>query len=76
VLLLSSSCDLAEIMLACVERRLDSVSLGVEGGRHAVSVVLASEGYPGKYEVGKEIRFGDVPEGEWKIGSEPSRLLR
>jgi phosphoribosylamine--glycine ligase/phosphoribosylformylglycinamidine cyclo-ligase len=51
MLLLDEETDLAEVMLACVERRLDSVNLGYRDG-YAVSVVLASEGYPGKYPKG------------------------
>ncbi|WWC62900.1 phosphoribosylamine-glycine ligase [Kwoniella dejecticola CBS 10117] len=51
MLLLDDETDLAEVMLASVERRLDSVKLGYRDG-YAVSVVLASEGYPGKYPKG------------------------
>ncbi|WVQ84956.1 phosphoribosylamine-glycine ligase [Cryptococcus sp. DSM 104549] len=51
MLLLDDETDLAEVMLACVERRLDSVKLGYKEG-FAVSVVLASEGYPGSYPKG------------------------
>ena len=60
MLLLSPSVDLAEVMLACAERRLDSVNLDIEPG-FAVSVVLASRGYPGKYDKGIEITVGEVP---------------
>ena len=48
---------------ACVERRLDSVKIDVREG-FAVSVVLASQGYPGSYPKGKTITFGDVPSGK------------
>jgi phosphoribosylamine--glycine ligase/phosphoribosylformylglycinamidine cyclo-ligase len=51
-------------MKACTEHRLDSVSLKIQDG-FAVTVVLASEGYPGKYEKGKKISFGTVPAGEF-----------
>jgi phosphoribosylamine--glycine ligase/phosphoribosylformylglycinamidine cyclo-ligase len=51
MLLLDDETDLAEVMLACVERRLDSVKLSYRSG-FAVSVVLASQGYPGKYQKG------------------------
>ena len=47
-------------MKACAEHRLDSISLNFQDG-FAVTVVLASEGYPGKYENGKKISFGEVP---------------
>jgi phosphoribosylamine--glycine ligase/phosphoribosylformylglycinamidine cyclo-ligase len=63
-LVLLSSGDLAEIMVACTERRLDSVNIDVQEGKHAVSVILASEGYPGSYPKGKKITIGNVPEGE------------
>ncbi|MDP2400449.1 MAG: phosphoribosylamine--glycine ligase, partial [Actinomycetota bacterium] len=46
--------DLAEIMLAAAERRLDTVRLSWRD-EWAVSVVLASGGYPGDYETGKPI---------------------
>lgn len=49
--------NLAEVFKACTERRLDSVNLKIKEGSHSVSVVLASKGYPGKYEVGKEIQI-------------------
>lgn len=65
-LVLLSEGDLAEIMLACTERRLDSVDISVKEGRHAVSVILASEGYPGSYAKGKQISVGEVPEGEYR----------
>ncbi|KAL5494976.1 ADE57 [Sanghuangporus weigelae] len=61
VLLLLES-DLASILLACVERRLDSVEVKVRPG-FAASVVIASAGYPGSYAKGKPIKIGDVPSG-------------
>ena len=60
MLLLSESTDLAEIMLACVERRLDSVELAYREG-YAVSVVLASGGYPAKYATALPISIGEMP---------------
>ena len=48
---------LAEIMLACAERRLDSVDLKIKEGKHAVAVVLASKGYPGKYPTGLPMKI-------------------
>ncbi|ORX37115.1 putative Phosphoribosylformylglycinamidine cyclo-ligase [Kockovaella imperatae] len=62
MLLLSDETDLAEVMLACVERRLDSVKLAYRDG-HAVSVVLASQGYPGKYPKGIPMSIPPMPEG-------------
>ncbi|TRM65924.1 aminoimidazole ribonucleotide synthetase [Schizophyllum amplum] len=51
-------CDLASILLACAERRLDSVSIKTRAG-YAVSVILASAGYPGSYPKGKAIAVGE-----------------
>ncbi|CAG8465525.1 17068_t:CDS:10 [Acaulospora morrowiae] len=58
--LLSDDTDLAEIMLACVERRLDSIRVKTKPGFAAV-VVIASDGYPGSYIKGKEISIAEVP---------------
>jgi phosphoribosylamine--glycine ligase/phosphoribosylformylglycinamidine cyclo-ligase len=78
MLLLNDETDLAEVMLvrlshqvkemhaniqACVERRLDSVKLGYRDG-YAVSIVLASGGYPGNYPKGIPMSIAPVPEGE------------
>ncbi|KAJ7926022.1 aminoimidazole ribonucleotide synthetase [Mycena leptocephala] len=60
MLLLHEDTDLAAIMLACAEHRLDSVQMSIRPG-YAVSVVLASQGYPGSYEKGKSIVVKDVP---------------
>lgn len=60
MLLLDRDVDLAAVLLACVEHRLDSISLKIQDG-FAVTVVLASKGYPGSYEKGKKISFGKVP---------------
>jgi phosphoribosylamine--glycine ligase len=47
--------DIIDVMEACVEGRLDEVDLQFEDNA-AVCVVLASDGYPVKYEKGLEIR--------------------
>ncbi|KAJ1029917.1 hypothetical protein NDA16_000833 [Ustilago loliicola] len=60
-LLDESKTSLADIVLACVERCLDSVKPVVRN-QHAVSIVLASQGYPGKYPTGVPITIGAVPE--------------
>ncbi|EJD52108.1 bifunctional purine ADE1 [Auricularia subglabra TFB-10046 SS5] len=62
LLLLDEKTDFAEILLACAERRLDSVSLGIRN-EFAVSVVLASAGYPGSYRKGVPIKIGSLPQG-------------
>ena len=53
---------------ACAEHRLDAVNINTKPGS-AVSVVLASQGYPGSYPKGKQITVGSVP------SSEPTRPL-
>jgi phosphoribosylamine--glycine ligase len=46
--------DLAEILLAMSEGRLDKLSLSWREGA-AATIVLVASGYPGKYEQGKRI---------------------
>jgi len=46
--------DLLEVMLATCDNRLDKISIEWDR-RPAVCVVMASAGYPGKYEKGKKI---------------------
>ena len=53
---------------ACAEHRLDAVNINTKPGS-AVSVVLASQGYPGSYPKGKRITVGSVP------SSKPARPL-
>ncbi|KAJ7170116.1 aminoimidazole ribonucleotide synthetase [Mycena filopes] len=60
MLLLAEDCDLAAILLACAEHRLDSVTVSIRPG-YAVSVILASQGYPGSYPKGKKIEIQEVP---------------
>ncbi len=47
--------DLVEVMEAVIDERLGEITLTWDP-RPAVCVVLAAEGYPGKYETGKPIR--------------------
>ena len=47
--------DLVEVMLACMEGRLNQVEVNWIHGA-AVCIVMASEGYPGSYPKGKVIR--------------------
>jgi len=53
--------DLAQVLLACAEGRLDEVQLSWSS-HVAVSVVIASAGYPGDYETGKPITGIDLAE--------------
>lgn len=62
MLLLGDDVDLAAILLACAERRLDSVQISTRQA-FSVSVVLVSGGYPGPYPKGKHIEIGDIPSG-------------
>ncbi|KAJ3329704.1 hypothetical protein HDU76_007345 [Blyttiomyces sp. JEL0837] len=52
--------DLAEVMKAAAEGRLDSVDLKFKSGA-AATVVAAAGGYPGSYPKGKEITIGRAP---------------
>jgi phosphoribosylamine--glycine ligase len=54
--------DLLQIMLATIEKRLDGVVIEWDP-RPSVCVVMASKGYPGSYETGKEIRGLDTLRG-------------
>ena len=58
--------DLVEIMMAATEDRLNEVKLKWEK-KSCVSVVMCSGGYPGKYEVGKEIHGLDTVDAESTI---------
>lgn len=49
-----------DIYQACAEHRLDSVPVTFKDGV-AVTVILASQGYPGSYPKGKTITIGAVP---------------
>ena len=52
--------DLFEIVLACVERRLDSIDVKWKK-EFGVTVIAASQGYPNKYDKGKSIEIGNIP---------------
>jgi phosphoribosylamine--glycine ligase / phosphoribosylformylglycinamidine cyclo-ligase len=58
--LLDDSVDLAQIMLACVERRLDSVDIKLKSG-YSVTVVAASGGYPGTFPKNYFITLTEPP---------------
>ena len=53
-LLMRLKTDLIDILNACIDGTLDQVQIEIDP-RPAVCVVLASEGYPGKYTTGKAI---------------------
>ncbi|KAF9460140.1 aminoimidazole ribonucleotide synthetase [Collybia nuda] len=60
LLLLEEDVDLVSILMACAEHHLDSVKVTTREG-YAVSVVMASQGYPGDYTKGRRIEFKEVP---------------
>lgn len=55
--------DLAQLLLAAAEERLDELDALAWDERPTVCVVMASEGYPGDYEKGKVIRGLDEAAG-------------
>lgn len=57
--LLTDDTDLAEVMLACAEGRLDSVTLKVKPGA-ATTVVACAEGYPASYAKNRRIRLSST----------------
>jgi len=59
---------------ACAEHRLDSANVKTKPG-FAVSVVLASQGYPGSYQKGKQITIGSVPSSESAEPLHRNRLM-
>ena len=54
-LLMRIKSDLVPILLAASEKRLSQIKIELDK-RASVCVVMASQGYPGKYEKGKEIQ--------------------
>ena len=62
LLLLDEGTDLADIMIACIEKRLNEVRIATKSG-FACNVVVAADGYPGSYSQGESIQLGPFPEG-------------
>lgn len=60
--LLTGDTDLAEVMLACAEGRLDSVTLKVKSGA-ATTVVACAEGYPASYAKNRRIHLSSTAPG-------------
>lgn len=54
--------DLAEIMKACVDRRLDALKVEIAHG-YGATVVMAAGGYPEKYAKGALITIENLPSG-------------
>ncbi|KIV83333.1 phosphoribosylamine-glycine ligase [Exophiala sideris] len=59
--LLDPEVDLAEVMLACIERTLREVEMKFSPG-YACNVVVAAEGYPGAYRTGDVVQFSPAPQ--------------
>jgi phosphoribosylamine--glycine ligase len=55
-LLMRLKTDLVELIEATIDGHLDRIDQVEWDSRPAVCVVMASEGYPGKYEIGRPIR--------------------
>ncbi|KAF2715145.1 phosphoribosylamine-glycine ligase [Pleomassaria siparia CBS 279.74] len=53
--------DLAEVMVACAEGRLEDVDVKVSN-KSAATVVVAAGGYPGSYAKGTEMHLDAVPD--------------
>ncbi|KAJ9648831.1 hypothetical protein H2199_000744 [Coniosporium tulheliwenetii] len=62
LLLLSADTDLMDVLLACVQTRLDEVSIRTIDG-YVCNVVVAARGYPGEYDTDKPVSFTARPEG-------------
>lgn len=60
--LLTEDTDLAEVMLAAAEHRLDSVAIKTKPNTYSTTVVMAAGGYPEAYGKGDEITFKATPE--------------
>lgn len=56
--------DLAEVMVACADGKLQDVDVKVSE-RSAATVVVAAGGYPGSYKKGTEMKLDQTPDGEF-----------
>lgn len=59
--LLTPETDLAEVMLAAAEHRLDSVTVATKKDTFSTTVVMAAGGYPESYAKGDEITISEPP---------------
>ena len=60
--MLDEESDLAEIMLACTEKRLNQIHIGFVPG-YAASVVIAARGYPDSFRKGDKVIVNTVAKG-------------
>jgi phosphoribosylamine--glycine ligase len=61
--------DLADVMVACAEGKLDGVEVKVSD-KSAATVVVAAGGYPGSYKKGTSMKLDETPAGELLVFSE------
>ncbi|MBV1868033.1 MAG: phosphoribosylamine--glycine ligase [Marinosulfonomonas sp.] len=67
VLMMRLGAQVLDLMLACARGQLDQAIVNW-GEDHAISVVMAADGYPGAYEKGSVINGLDgVPEDSWNM---------
>lgn len=59
--LLTEDTDLADVMVAAAEHRLDSVSIKTKENTFSTTVVMAAGGYPDSYKKGDEITISSIP---------------
>lgn len=62
LLLLDEDIDLAEIMVACTDQRLDQVKINIKAG-FACNIVVIASGYPEHFAQGDLIEIGPLPDG-------------
>ena len=62
LLLLDEDTDLAEIMLACIDQRLDQVKISIKAG-FACNIVVVASGYPEHFAQGDLIEIRPLPAG-------------
>lgn len=60
--LLTDDTDLADVMVATAEHRLDSVTIKTKENTYSTTVVMAAGGYPDAYNKGDEITINTIPE--------------
>ncbi|MEM9392670.1 MAG: phosphoribosylamine--glycine ligase [Pseudomonadota bacterium] len=67
VLMMRLGAQALDLMLACAEGRLAEAQVNWADD-HAITIVMASNGYPGAYEKGSEIRgLSGLPEDSWNM---------
>ncbi|KAJ3469130.1 hypothetical protein MRS44_003195 [Fusarium solani] len=72
MMLLSEDTDLAAVLLACTSGTLSQANLSMRSG-FACNVVIASQGYPGKYVTGVLITLQTCPDGVQVFHAGPFR---